>query len=529
MPFGLDHLPPTSCCLRSEPATGDRKMPEKSLSWLSPLRLVFAAIAGMSCPFGPWLVALILSIASLNAARAGAPSVDEASEALRRAVEFFHKEVAAEGGYLWRYSEDLTKREGEGRASATTVWVQPPGTPAVGMALLEAYRATGQAYLLEAARDAGYCLVRGQLRSGGWDYRIELDPSRRRRYAYRVDPAIEGRPQRNTSTLDDNTTQSALRFLMALDETLERGDPKIHEAVRDGLDRLVAVQYPNGAWPQRFERPPDRDRFPVKRACYPESWSRTWPGTSYAAFYTVNDNAINDAVDVMWRAWRTYGDLRYRAAAERAGQFILLAQMPDPQPAWAQQYDADMHPAWARKFEPPAVTGGESQGVLQALLQMYRETGDQRYLEPIPRALHYLRRSQLPDGRLARFYELKTNRPLYFTKKYELTYRDDDLPTHYAFKVGHNLDGIQRRYERLRRLRPEQLKPQEPSRPGRPSAGLIAQVRAVIASLDKRGRWVEDGRLRYHGDDDPTRRIIDCSTFITNVGILSRYVAAASP
>ena len=38
--------------------------------------------------------------------------------------------------------------------------------------------------------------------------------------------------------------------------------------------------------------------------------------------------------------------------AERAGDFILAAQMPEPQPAWAQQYDAAMHPAWARKFEP---------------------------------------------------------------------------------------------------------------------------------------------------------------------------------
>src|SRR3954470_19083766 len=81
-------------------------------------------------------------------------------------------------------------------------------------------------------------------------------------------------------------------------------------------------------------------------------------------------------------------------------------------PAWAQQYDADMHPAWARRFEPPAVTGGESHGAMRILLRVYRETGDARYLEPIPRALAYLRRSRLPDGRLARFYELETNRPL---------------------------------------------------------------------------------------------------------------------
>ena len=41
--------------------------------------------------------------------------------------------------------------------------------------------------------------------------------------------------------------------------------------------------------------------------------------------------------------------------------------------------------------------------------------GNKTYLKPIPRALAYLRRSLLSDGRLARYYELKTNKPLYLT------------------------------------------------------------------------------------------------------------------
>ncbi len=32
----------------------------------------------------------------------------------------------------------VTRREGEGTASPTTIWVQPPGTPSVGMAFLRA-------------------------------------------------------------------------------------------------------------------------------------------------------------------------------------------------------------------------------------------------------------------------------------------------------------------------------------------------------------------------------------------------------
>jgi len=450
----------------------------------------------------------------------------QAAEALRKATDFFTGHVATEGGYLWRYSEDLSKREGEGKASDTTVWVQPPGTPSVGMAFLEAYHNTGEAYLLEAARKAGHCLVRGQLESGGWDYRIEFDPERRTRYAYRVDAGQEGRHDRNTSTLDDDNTQAALRLLMQLDKTLQFNDEKIHEAAQYGLDRLLAAQYPIGAWPQRFTAPPDPDKFPVKKASYPEAWSQTYPRTGYSAFYTFNDNAISDVIDVMFMAGKVYGDARYRAAAERAGNFILLAQMPEPQPAWAQQYDADMHPAWARKFEPPSITGGESQGVMRTLFRLYRETGDKKYLDPIPRAVAYFRRSQLADGRLARFYELETNRPLYFTKQYELTYSDADMPTHYAFKVGNGMDGIEREYERLVKLDPSELSREPPKKPPRnASSSEIARVKAVIAALDDQGRWVEEARLSYHGDEDPTRRVIDCQTFIRNVGLLSAYLA----
>ena len=57
---------------------------------------------------------------------------------LERAVGFYQRSVSINGGYLWRYSGDLKLREGEGQASEHTAWVQPPGTPSVGQALLDA-------------------------------------------------------------------------------------------------------------------------------------------------------------------------------------------------------------------------------------------------------------------------------------------------------------------------------------------------------------------------------------------------------
>src|SRR5688572_16030599 len=82
---------------------------------------------------------------------------------------------------------------------------------AVRMAFLHALRATGDTYYREAAREAARALVRTQLRSGGWAHQADFDPQVRRRHAYRVDPTAQR--QRNWSTLDDDTTQSALRFL----------------------------------------------------------------------------------------------------------------------------------------------------------------------------------------------------------------------------------------------------------------------------------------------------------------------------
>ena len=163
------------------------------------------------------------------------------------------------------------------------------------------------------------------------------------------------------------------------------------------------------------------------------------------SYYTLNDNVLRDMVETLLLAEETYGGGSYRAAAVKVGDFLLLAQMPEPQPAWAQQYDAGMHPAWARKFEPPAVTGGESQDAIETLMKIYRTTGDKKYLAPIPRALAYLKKSLLPDGRLARYYELKTNRPLYMTRdgdEYSLTYDDSMLPDHYGWKVNARLPAI---------------------------------------------------------------------------------------
>ncbi|MGH7140465.1 MAG: pectate lyase, partial [Pirellulales bacterium] len=337
---------------------------------------------------------------------------DDALSAATKAVAFYSQQVATEGGYLWRYSADLKLREGEGKVTGRTVWVQPPGTPAMGEAYVKLYEATGEQNFLDAARSLAEALRRGQLRSGGWQDHIDFAPAARERTPYRIDPP--GKKKKAPSSLDDDKTQSSLRFLVQLDRALAFKDEVVHEMVTFAFDGLLGAQYPNGGFPQVWDEAPRNEDLPVRSASYPKSWPRDYPGhENYWYRYTLNDNLMPDVMHALWLAEDVYSDDRYGAAVKRAADFLLLAQLPDPQPAWAQQYDFEMHPAWARKFEPPAVTGGESQGVLRILLETYRRTGDRKYLEPVPRALAYLTKSLLADGRLARFYELESNRPLY--------------------------------------------------------------------------------------------------------------------
>lgn len=455
------------------------------------------------------------------------PTKAEATAAMQKAVTFFREKVSAEGGYLWRYSEDLALREGEEKASATQAWLQPPGTPAVGEAFLAAYERTKEPFLLEAAIHTARSLVKGQLHSGCWAEFVEYDPDQRKNHAYRVD-GPPGPKARNTSTFDDNKSQSATQFMMHVDRALGFKDAAIHEATVFALDSIVKVQFPNGAWPQRFSGPPNAADHPVVKANYPDTWPRTYPGVNYSGFYTLNDNAQADVIATLFEAADIYNEKRYTDSAKKGGDFLILAQMPDPQPAWAQQYNTQMQPAWARKFEPASITGGESQGAIRILMDVYRHTGDKKYLEPIPRALDYLEKSQLASGRLARFYELQTNKPLYFTKQYELVYTDHDLPTHYGFTVPSNVRKLRSDYTKLAATDPSKLKPIDKPETIALSAELTASARAVIDSLDSRGAWVEDGRLRAGSQTkSDVNRVISTQTFIRNLTALSRFVAAS--
>ena len=460
---------------------------------------------------------LPLAIPLLIASAQEEPSRSEARAALNRVVTFMTQTVSSHGGYLWRYSADLQQREGEGKAGPDTIWVQPPGTPAVGMALLQAYQLTGNPNCLDAARRAAKALLHGQLNTGGWNYRIDFAPENQARWTYRHQKK-HSRKARNTTVLDDNTTQSAVRFLMRMDQILAFRDEQINEAVAFALNALLDAQFDCGAWPQVIDGHTKPSDCPRGKARFPKVWSREYQGhQNYWLRPTLNDNCLADMIDLLFEAESIYTKAKFKTAALRAGQFLVDAQLPAPQPGWAQQYTYQLEPMWARKFEPAAVTGGEAQGVIRTLLGFYHRTADKRWLEPIPSALTYYERSVLPDGRLARFYEIGSNDPLYFDREYKLTKSDRSVPTHYSFKIDNWVPAMRRAYTKAIQDGPQPPQPNVPDC----SAG---EARKLIAALDSRGAWLEEGSIGKQ-----PMKIISCQTFNRNLVKLAVYVRTHSP
>ncbi|MFP4248349.1 MAG: pectate lyase [Armatimonadota bacterium] len=441
--------------------------------------------------------------------------VEEATEALRRATTYLVEEASIHGGYAGSYLHDLSDQWGEGHITETMNWVQPPGSPSTGMAFMAAYEATGDQLFLDAAKLNAESLAWGQLECGGWDYNIDFSPAGEERWFYRHNVGSDDEKLtsgRNTGTMDDNVTQAATRLLITVDRALEEAgqfDEAIHDAAMTALDYLLEAQYDHGGWPQRY---PLNDR-------------------TYQDYMTFNDNTMRDCVRTMMHAWEAYGDQRYHESAVKCGDFIIAAQLPEPQASWAQQYDADLKPAWARRFEPPSVVTSEAYGVMNLLVELAAFTGEERFLEPLPAAIAWFESEDtvLEDGRRARFYELKTNRPLYFyAETYRLTYDDSNTPDHYGFKGSYYNPSFAERLADIHEVGFDnwvdaRQNPAEPTRDEQieQAEGMEDQVRDVLDAQTENGVWLSTGG---YGPDVPH---LNMGTVQGRMRTLATYVGNA--
>jgi len=478
---------------------------------------------------------MVLFVAA-SSARAAAPSEKETLDAMRRASDFMVNTVSCRGGYLWNYSADLSDQWGEAPARKSQIWVQG-ATPEMGECFLRTYQATGDSFYLRAAEKAADALIYGQHPSGGWHYVIDFDPGGLDEWYEKVFSKFkwgmeEYRHNWGNCTYDDDNTQGAVRFLLHLYTTNRK--PEYGAALIKGLEFILKSQYPNGAWPQRF----------------PLQYEFAHDGLAdYTSYCTLNDNSMRDILFTLIEAWELLGDERYWEAARRGADFIIAAQGGEPQAGWAEQYDMNMLPAWARTHEPAGLMPRQTVDCIGILERFYLMTGDRRYLQPIPKAIKWMRDSanqDMGDGRyrLARYYEISTNKPIYQHKTETVNelgyglyvYNDDPSGVSGGWIFTEvNIGALEKEYARVSAVSPQRAASDYDRRRnalfatrngGRENA---EQAAAIISSLDARGAWVEDIRVYDVSTtmklEDPRKTIrgIAVSTFIRNMGALADY------
>jgi PelA/Pel-15E family pectate lyase len=220
-------------------------------------------------------------------------------------------------------------------------------------------------------------------------------------------------------TIDNDATTTELKFLA---KALAAGAPNtaIYRASFErGIEYLLAAQYPNGGWPQ------------------------VWPPEGgYHDAVTYNDNAMTQVLALLNQVAHGSGEfafvpeeMRRRAEAsfERGLSCILATQIAidGSLEAWPQQDDPlTLKPVSARNFEMPALSSGESAGILISLMELDHPSPKQ--VQAIYAGIAWLRKTavygqswqQTPDGRglvakpgggpiWARFYEIGTNKPIF--------------------------------------------------------------------------------------------------------------------
>lgn len=271
-------------------------------------------------------------------------------------------------------------------------------------------------YASAEARAVADTILYYQSAEGGWPKNTNLTTTP-------FAPAELGGGESNS--LDNGALRLPLRYLARMVKAT--GEAHYRKAVERSIDYLLASQYPNGGFPQFY---------PLR------------PG--YYSRITYNDGALIDALTVL----REVADSREpyefvdeerrsraRAALARGIECILRTQIVQEGKltVWCAQHDeVTLAPAWARNYEPPSLSGGESVGIVRFLMTIERPSpeivaavdGAVAWFGSVP--IKGVRIDQIrgqgarmdrvlvPDPSApplwARFYELRTNRPLYLDR-----------------------------------------------------------------------------------------------------------------
>jgi len=442
----------------------------------------------------------------------------ETERAMLRATKFMVEKVSTNGGYVWFYLPDFTRRWGEMEAYKSMIWIQSPGTVSMGHLFLDAYRATGEEYYYQAAEKTAAALVWGQSPEGGWNYMIDFAGDRSLKQWYNTIGKNGWRLEEfqhyyGNSTFDDDVTSNAARLLLRI--YLEKLDPVWRPPLDKAINFILESQYPSGGWPQRY---------PLKPGFRKEG------GEDYPSYYTFNDGVIAENVGFLIQCYLLLGQERLLDPIIKGMNFYVISQ--DTCGAWAQQLNMKMEPAGARTYEPKALLPSTTLGNAMTLLTYFQYTGDKKFLNRIPDAIKWLEKVRLPGNQAeggkythSTFVEVGTNKPVYVHRKgsnvvygkYFHDYNDTLLLAHYGGKNRISVERLRNEYNRLKNLPVSEVTKDSPLKiesfkgEGTPQeyydlnrnyynfTSDINQVNTVIRALDNQGRWL----VKHAGISNP--------------------------
>lgn len=425
-----------------------------------------------------------------------------------RATRFMVDRVSTNGGYVWSYLPDLSRRWGELEATSSMIWIQPPGSATMGHLFLDAYHATGDEFYYQAAVRTTRAVMAAQHSSGGWHYMFDFDgPASMARWyatigkhAWRLE---EFQHDWGNATFDDAGTAESARLLLRM--FVEKRDATFKPALDKAISFVLNSQYPIGAWPQRYPK-----GVPFEHHGLPD----------YTGFYTFNDDVAAENIEFLVQVYQALGETRVLEPITRAMTAFLVMQQGAPQAGWALQYTHDLQPSGARTYEPRALATHTTASNIERLLRFHELTGDTRYLARIGEALDWLDRVAAPPGVAPAgrthptFIEVGTDKPLYVHRsgsnvvngRYFADYDPAKPLGHYSAFRAVDTAGLRARLAAARTADHAALRARSPLTlpPGQvPLARFVAvetggteTPRQVIDALTTEGAWI--GPLGYN-------------------------------
>jgi PelA/Pel-15E family pectate lyase len=272
----------------------------------------------------------------------------------------------------------------------------------------------------EATRIADQLLLY-QHDNGGWPKNLDMA----RMLTEREKSEVARAKADTDTTIDNGATYTQLAYLAKL--VAAKNLDRHKAAFLKGLDFLCAMQYENGGFPQFF---------PLRK--------------DYSRHITFNDDAMIGALRLMRDIAEknpdyTFVDEERRVKAGKAIEkgiaCILKTQIVvnGKKTVWCAQHDeVTFAPAGARKYELPSLSGSESVGIVEFLMDrknpspeivaaiegaiawfrvskidgirwLQRAKGD-----AVPNGIeHYLMKDEKAPPLWARFYQIETNRPIF--------------------------------------------------------------------------------------------------------------------